>query len=261
MFFIKLSFLFAIGSICGWVIEVFYRRFFSTGHWVNPGYLSGPYLPLYGFSLVILYLLAGLESYIPIEQAWLRKALLFLLMAFAITALEFVAGMIFIHGMKVQLWDYSNHWGNIKGVICPKYSFFWIILSALYYFLIHPHILSALEWLSNNLAFSFGIGFFYGIFVIDLVYSTQLMARIRQFAKESQIVVRIEELRESIRTSKDRTQEKKRYQFFFPFRSINLKESLEKYRDTYNESKKNLQEFIQEKKEEKNNKDKEESNT
>lgn len=55
--FLTIAFLFFIGSMAGWVIEVVFRRFFSSANperkWINPGFLSGPYLPLYGFSLCV----------------------------------------------------------------------------------------------------------------------------------------------------------------------------------------------------------------
>ena len=198
-YFLILTFLFAVGSVTGWCIELIYRRFVSQKHWVNPGFLAGPCLPLYGFSLCILYLLAQLEDHIPIDHVIPRKLLLFLLMGTAITALEYAVGRVMIAATHVRLWDYSECRGNIQGIICPQYSFYWMLLSALYYFLVHPHILEALEWLSQNLAFSFGIGFFYGILVIDFSYSAQLVAKIRRYADEQQIVVRLEGLREHIR--------------------------------------------------------------
>lgn len=65
-FFLTLAFLFFIGSTIGWGIEVIFRRFFSSANperkWINPGFLNGPYLPLYGFGLCFLYLLASLEK-------------------------------------------------------------------------------------------------------------------------------------------------------------------------------------------------------
>ena len=49
------AFLFFIGSCLGWGIEVVFRKFFSHSNpqhkWINPGFLAGPYLPLYGFGL------------------------------------------------------------------------------------------------------------------------------------------------------------------------------------------------------------------
>ncbi len=240
---LKLAFLFATGSICGWGLEVLFRRFFSAHHWVNPGFLVGPYLPLYGISLVTLYLLARLEPYISIADAWLRKLLLFFLMAIVITVIEFVTGMIFIHGMKVQLWDYSSRKGNIKGVICPTFSFFWMILSALYYFFIHPSILNALTWLSENLAFSFFVGLFYGVFLIDIVYSTQLTVKIRKFAKDACIVIHLEELREDIRSEVSRRKLNIWLRFFFPLRSrVPLQDLLKEYHKKQEETRKSIHE-------------------
>ncbi len=197
-YFLILTFLFAVGSMIGWCIEVIYRRFVSQKHWVNPGFLTGPCLPLYGMSLCILYLLAGFEDDIPGKEIWMRKLILFMIMSFAITCLEYCIGELTLAVTKVRLWDYTEQWGNFRGMICPLYSFFWMMLSAVYYFFIHPHILDALIWLAKNLAFSFAIGFFYGIFVIDLIYSAQILIKIRSFAQEHEIIVKLEELREDI---------------------------------------------------------------
>ena len=223
---LTLAFLFAVGSFLGWCLEVVFRHF-VTHKWINPGFLIGPYLPLYGFSLCMLYALARLEPYIPIQNYILKKLVLFVIMAICITAIEYIAGLIFIKGMNIKLWDYSDQWGNVQGIICPLFSFFWLLLSATYYFFIHPYILNSLDWLAQNLAFSFIIGFFFGIFVLDLVYSLRLVRRIRLFAAEHQIVVRLEELKANILASKERNGEKRR--FLFAFRSgIPLKEHLER---------------------------------
>lgn len=53
-FFLTLTFLFAVGALCGWVIELFFRRL-NSKKWINPGFLHGPYLPLYGFGLVFCF--------------------------------------------------------------------------------------------------------------------------------------------------------------------------------------------------------------
>ena len=56
--FLIFAFLFFIGSTFGWVLELFYRRFFSKNNperkWINPGFCAGPYLPLYGTGLCML---------------------------------------------------------------------------------------------------------------------------------------------------------------------------------------------------------------
>ena len=135
-----LAFLFSMGSMLGWVLELFFRRLITkTGKWMNPGFLVGPCLPLYGFGLCILYLLASGEALMPSMPDWSKKIILFIIMAIMMTLIEYIAGIIFIRHMKVKLWDYSNMWGNIQGIICPLYSFFWAILGAVYYFFIHPY--------------------------------------------------------------------------------------------------------------------------
>lgn len=223
--FLVLAFLFFIGSLFGWCLEVIYRRFFSGANperkWINPGFLTGPYLPLYGFSLCALYLLAQIKVTF-ISNVILQKIVLFIIMAVVVTIIEYIAGIIFIKRMKIKLWDYDNQWGNIQGVICPKYSFFWAVLSAIYYFLIHPNILKSLFWLSNHLAFSFVMGFFYGVFVLDFWYSMNITSRIKQFAVENDIVVRYEMLKESIREKNEEQKEKRKFILLSVLRQFHL---------------------------------------
>jgi hypothetical protein len=167
-FILTLAYLFFVGSISGWVLELFFRKWFSSSNpehkWINPGFCTGPYLPIYGFGLCALYLLALLGRETGLDGSIQGRVLLFLGMAVSMTLIEYIGGLLLLKGAKIRLWDYSNCRGNIQGLICPLFSFFWALLSAGYYFLIHPHILTALAWLSENLAFSFVIGFFFGVF-------------------------------------------------------------------------------------------------
>ena len=186
-------FLFFIGCIMGWCIEVIFRKFFSKSNpshkWINPGFLIGPYLPLYGSGLVILYLLSLIHIDAVDSHPVLQKILIILIMTIAMTVVEYIVGRIFIIGMNIKLWDYSDEWGNIQGIICPLFSFFWGLIAALYYFFLHPHILNAVYWLADHLTFSFFIGFFYGVFVIDCVVSFNLMNKVKKFAKENDLIV------------------------------------------------------------------------
>ena len=246
-----LAFLFFMGSLIGWCLEVFYRRFFSSANkerkWINPGFLTGPYLPLYGFSLCALYALAHIKINF-IDNGVVRQIVLFIIMALVVTSIEFVAGLIFIKRMKIKLWDYENEWGNVKGIICPKYTFYWAVLSAIYYFLIHPHILKSIFWLSEHLAFSFVMGFFYGIFTLDLWYSMNILARIKHFAYEYDVIVKYELLKESIRAKNEELKE--RTNFIFAFKSEkttfaeHLKNYIEKEQEKFNTIKKNFEEKI-----------------
>lgn len=227
-----LAFLFFMGSIFGWFLELLFRKFFSPSNpehkWVNPGFLVGPYVPLYGTGLVLLFLLAMLEEKMPGTPA-VQRLLVFLLMAAAMTLIEYITGLACIRIMKVRLWDYSRRPGNIQGIICPLFSFFWALLGAAYYFLIHGRVLRALAWLSRNLAFSFFIGLFFGVFLIDLVHSTNLLARLRKAAEEKQMVVHYEELKERVRLNL--TQRRKKAGFFL---SMHFEEHLREAMKDYN---------------------------
>jgi len=229
--FLVIAFIFFMGSLIGWIIELFYRRFISGANperkWINPGFLVGPYSPLYGFGLVAMYILSQIDVSF-IENNTAKQIVLFLLMSIVMTLIEYIAGIIFIKGMKVKLWDYTNKWGNIQGIICPQFSFYWAVLSAIYYFLIHPHISNSIYWLSEHLTFSFVIGFFYGIFLIDVCYSMQILVKVKKFAIDHDIIVKYQELKRSIRLSKEEYKESK--SFIFAFKSErSLSEHLKRY--------------------------------
>ncbi len=219
--FLILAYLFFIGALLGWVLEVFFRKFFSSANpehrWINPGFCVGPYIPLYGCGLCILYLLAHIGETHGLDSSVSGRAFLFVGMAVSMTLIEYIAGILLLRIFKLRLWDYRRLWGNIQGLICPLFSFFWAVLGAIYYFFIHPAILDALVWLSNNLAFSFVIGFFFGVFTIDVVYSGSLVARMKAYADEHQVIVRVEELRLHIRRARELAS--MRVHFFLQFQT------------------------------------------
>ena len=219
--FLTLTYLFFIGSVSGWVLELFFRKLFSSSNpehkWINPGFCTGPYLPIYGFGLCTLFLLALLGGKTGLDGSIQGRALLFLGMAISMTLIEYIGGLLLLKGAKIRLWDYSNRRGNIQGLICPLFSFFWALLGAAYYFLIHPHILTALAWLSENLAFSFVIGLFFGVFLVDMASSAHWVSRVKAFADENDVIVKVENLKAHIHAAQERASA--RVHFFFAFRS------------------------------------------
>lgn len=216
--FLTLAYLFFIGSVFGWVLELLFRNIVhKSTTWINPGFCTGPYLPIYGFGLCTLYLLASLEGLNLIADPLWNKVVLFIAMAVGMTAIEYVAGIFCLKVFKVRLWDYSDCWGNIQGIICPSFSLAWAALGAVYYFCIHPYILEGLQWLSENLAFSFFIGMFFGVFIIDVAHSGQLVLKLKKFAEERKVVLAFEGIKGYLR-DKHKSAGRK-YRFFSPFHS------------------------------------------
>jgi uncharacterized membrane protein len=123
-----------VGSMFGWVLELFFRRFISTKNperkWLNPGFLMGPALPLYGFGLVSLFVMSllpyvGHDNIAPFSLGTDQVVIAILAMGLMMTLIEYIAGLIFIKGLKIKLWDYSDEPFNIQGIICLKFSIIW----------------------------------------------------------------------------------------------------------------------------------------
>ena len=164
------STLFVVGSLIGWIIELFFRRFVSQKKWMNPGFLTGPYLPIYGFGVLVLYGVSNLSLGIPNQV--LDVIIHILIIGVGMTLIEFIAGLIFIKGFKVKLWDYSNRKGNIMGIICPSFSLIWLAVGSLYYFLLNPLLVEGISWISENLIYTYFVGAVVGAMAVD--FATKL---------------------------------------------------------------------------------------
>lgn len=239
-FILSLAFLFFIGSVCGWVIELFYRHFADPDKkWMNPGFCAGPYLPIYGFGLIGLYLIASLERNILIVDPLLKKTVLFLLIAICMTAIEYIAGIMCLKFAKVRLWDYRKEWGNIQGIICPKFTVAWTFLGIIYYYVLHDAFKNAVSWLSDNSEFYFVIGLFFGFFLADLAYSAHLVSKLKKYAEENGVIVKFETLKSDIRDKY--AESKKKYHFFLPFRLERpLSEHLKGIRESFEKKKRKI---------------------
>ena len=127
------------------------------------------------------------------------------------TLIEYIAGLIFIKGMKIQLWDYSDEPLNLQGIICIRFSIIWTVLAAVYYFFIQQSAINLVKWFGANVGFTFVVGMFYGIFIIDLCYSFNLCHNIRQFAIDNNVVIKYEALKQEIRTDTDKVKKSWRF--------------------------------------------------
>lgn len=230
--FIVILALFLVGSMLGYLIEVMFRRLVSVKKWVNPGFMKGPWLPMYGFGLLIMFFMTWLIVVItPDEMIFynpigglfnkeyqsgpiINDLLIIAIISILLIALEFIAGLIFVKGFKIRLWDYSNMKGNIMGIICPVFNLIWFAIAVIYYYGINPFVYylfhSIFDYfygVNSSGAAHFGTIFFlgvvYGIFIIDLIKSIDLFHRVRQLAKNSGIIERYEKLREEARKTSD----------------------------------------------------------
>lgn len=208
--FLSFLYLFIIGSFLGWVLEIFFRRFVSQKKWTNPGFLKGPCLPLYGFGICLLYLICylcfkllcngeGIPPYYSVLgdintegplNFWYTSIVAIVLIGIGMTLLEFLAGLIFIKGFRIKLWDYSTLKGNIMGIICPLFSFLWLVAGAAYWFFVQPYVLVLLEFFTRHIwGLTFFLGIYAGVLVIDVVNSIKLASKVSGIAKKNKFVV------------------------------------------------------------------------
>ena len=167
-------------STGGYFLEVVYRSL-KTKQFVNPGFLVGICLPIYGIGGVTLYYLCSIDlSFISIY--FLRILFLMFICTIAMTAIEYIVGLLNLKFFKNRLWDYSNRWGNIQGLICPLFSFYWGLCCLIYYFGLFPFISTMANFVSSNIAFIFLIGLYYGVFIVDFVYSLEIWSKLRRYA-------------------------------------------------------------------------------
>ena len=238
---VAIATLFVIGSVTGYIIELLFRRFVSQKHWVNPGFMVGPYIPLYGFGTVILYGISNINlGYFGLPE-WAKILIILIAIGLGLTLIELLAGLIFIKGFKMKLWDYSDRWGNFHGLICPLFSFIWFAAGVLYYFLLNKILVQALYFIAAFPIYVFFIGIFIGMMLVDFAYSLHLGLMIRKFASSAS--VKFEEFKESI---SEKVAPKKEKAPFFTLHFLN-KDNIKDFLNNYYEKQKEITKKIKKK--------------
>ena len=161
--------IFATGSLIGWFLESIFRSLVEKKP-INAGFLNGPYLPIYGFGIIFLYTLS-LTQFNPIIKI--------LVFTFSATLLELVTGYVFAEFFNIRLWDYSEEYMNFKGYICLLYTMFWLILGSVYFLFMARFITGIIDFFNVNHKFYIFIGIFYGIFIVDALYSLEIAYKLK----------------------------------------------------------------------------------
>ena len=102
-------------SFLGWCAEVLFHVI-KEGRVVNRGLAYGPVCPIYGVGVCLCALLLRDVESLP---------LLFLLCAAIATVTELMIGLLCDWLIGHRLWSYEGEWGNIIGLVCPRFSLLW----------------------------------------------------------------------------------------------------------------------------------------
>ena|SRR3989338_7224301 len=121
----ELLIVFLSAIVFGVLLEVLYRSY-EVGKFVFPKFWNVQMYVWIGF---ILYFLSTLEI------NFFYKTLLIIVFT---TGIEYITGYLYLKHKKEMLWDYSMEKLNHKGIICFRFSIYWLLLSLLYCYLILP---------------------------------------------------------------------------------------------------------------------------
>lgn len=129
---------FFIYSFLGWIYETMYCSI-TAGHFVSRGFLYGPFIPIYGLTVVIGILLFSDRN--------LNVISLFLACALTATVLEYVTSvwMELIFGRR--WWNYADKFLNINGRVCLEAAVFFGLMGVLIIKHIHPLLVKVLGYI------------------------------------------------------------------------------------------------------------------
>lgn len=139
--------LFYIFCLAGWIWESLYISI-KNKKIVNRGFLNGPYIPIYGFGGISVYLFLQKYSTTLFD---INSLYIYFYGCMFATCLEYITSLLLEKIFKARWWDYSNDFLNLNGRICIKASLFWGVLAVIFIQLINPFLLNKIKLLSHDL--------------------------------------------------------------------------------------------------------------
>ena len=174
--FIKLFWVFIIGSLIGYIVEMIVG-FVQNGHFVSrQGLLFGPFAQVYGLGILVYYLVVP-----KIKGGYLKIFFVIMLLGGVVEYLcsyfqELLFGTI--------SWDYSDLWFNINGRTSLLHCTYWGIGGVLFMKYIMP-LINHIDYIIKNQY----IRTITALFVIFMIFniSVSSMAAIRQDERNREI--------------------------------------------------------------------------
>ncbi len=128
---IQWLFFFYFYCFFGWIFESTFVSVKSK-HFVNRGFMRGPFLPIYGSGAIMMLVVS-----MPFQD---NIILTYIAGCIGATALELVTGVAMESLFKVRYWDYSNQKFNYKGHICLSSTVAWGFLTILMTEFLHKSV-------------------------------------------------------------------------------------------------------------------------
>lgn len=127
---------FIIYSVLGWFVESAYMSF-CNHRLTNRGFAKGPFCPIYGFGVVIGYLVLN-----PLSGHYVT---LYLTGAFLATTFEYLVGIMMQKLLGEVWWDYTEKPMNYKGIICLESTIAWGFYAIIITMFLHERVLHLID--------------------------------------------------------------------------------------------------------------------
>ena len=108
-YFVNLILIFFAFSLVGWCIEVT-LKYFEFGRFINRGFLTGPWLPIYGTGAVLCTV--GVQGLAPLESGY---GTTFVICFVLCGVLEYMTSFVMEKRFHARWWDYSKKPMNLHG--------------------------------------------------------------------------------------------------------------------------------------------------
>ena len=162
--------MFLVYSVIGYIIEVLFCSYHENRWVLNRGFLIGPWLPIYGSSVVLICLL--LKKY---ENDLLA---LFIMSMFTCSMMEFFTSLILEKIFKVRWWDYSNHKFNLDGRICLSNSVYFGLGGVAIICILNPIIMFLFNLLNRKILILVTL-VLSSLFIVDLTISIVVLVKLK----------------------------------------------------------------------------------
>lgn len=156
-----------IGGVFGYIYEVIFYKI-DTGKFINRGTTIGPWIPIYAFGSLLIYL----TTY-KVKDKW---PLVLLISAISCGLLEYITGYLLFNISGTRLWNYNTeilNYGNIGGFVCARSIIFFGLSGCFLVYGIVPLLKKFATKISKQELKILSLSLF-SLFFIDFLYSSIL---------------------------------------------------------------------------------------
>lgn len=163
-------FFFMIYSFIGYLTEITCCSINNKKLIVNRGFCLGPYLPIYGFSSVIMNIFLAKYNKDIIT--------LFVMSAFVCTLMEYMTSLILEKIFHARWWDYTEKKFNLSGRVCLENSCLFGLGGVFIVSILHPFLDGLVSMIPHNVLIILSIVLFV-IFMIDVIITVTTMCQVK----------------------------------------------------------------------------------